>query len=359
MPLLLTPKDLERWHALYARSGRSTPFQSPEWLGELYNRHTKGQPRPLFTLHGFVPLVAERKGLSFTLRLAGGDYEDILCAPGDEIVAVTELLEALERESGWIVSNFRALREDGALLTGWDEVQDRVAAARVMRHRVHKFVQLPKTWADYEPQLGKKFAYKLRAAAGRREKAFATNELRRSTAETLDADLEALFNLHASRWTARGEPGVFVDADGRDAFCKASHALLASNQLWLYTLWLDGKAASALYCLVDRRAAYYYIGGIDIAHQKHHPGKVLIAQAIKDAIDAGLHEFDFLGGGEAYKDDWANAERQVYRLVIGRGVLGWIAVRGFGPIDNLLRARKLKREAKRAQAWVKPEPEEG
>src|SRR5208283_414446 len=101
----------------------------------------------------------------------------------------------------------------------------------------------------------------------------------------------------------------------------------------------------------DRRAAYYYIGGIDTAHQKHHPGKVLIAQAIKDAIEAGLGEFDFLGGGEAYKDDWANAERQVHRLVIGRGLVGWIAVRGFGPVDKWLRARKERREAKRAESW--------
>ncbi|MHB8637423.1 MAG: GNAT family N-acetyltransferase [Fimbriimonadaceae bacterium] len=355
MSLPLTPTEWDRWRALYAESERATPFQSPEWLGELYTRHTKGDPRPKFLAHGFAPLTSVRNGPTRSLRLAGGDYEDILCKPGDEVAAVTDLIEALEAEPGWVVANFRALREDGALLTGWNEVRDRVAAGRVMPHRPHKFVRLPTSWEEYEAFLGKKLAYKLRAAGGRRAKAFAENQLRRATRDTVDLDLDALFELHAGRWGARGESGVFVDEQARASFRSASRKLLDSDRLWLYTLWLDGKPASALYCLVDRRAVYYYIGGIDTAHQKHHPGKVLIAQAIRDAIDEGLQEFDFLGGSEAYKDDWANAERQVYRLVIGRGVLGWIAVRGFGPIDGWLRARKGRREAAKAIAWAKAE----
>lgn len=344
--------DLRRWRELADQCERATPFQSPEWLSELYNRHTKGEPWLCLTEHGVSPLIFEKKGPSATVRLAGGDYEDILAKPGDETAAVTELLESLERRPGWIIANFRALREDGVFMTGWDEVRDKVAAVSTIPHRSHKFVQLPPSWAEYEAQLGKKLAYKLRAAAGRREKAFTTSELRRATNDTIDVDLQALFELHEARWTARGESGVFADPEGRAAFVRASKQLLAAGRLWLYTLWLDGQAASALYCLADRRALYYYIGGIDTSHQKHHPGKVLIAQAIKDAIDAGLHEFDFLGGGEAYKDDWANAERQVYRLVIGRGALGWLVVRGFAPIDRLLRARKARREAKKAEAWT-------
>jgi len=340
VPLSLSPEHLERWRALFAASERATPFQSTEWLINLYDRHAKGSPHPSLTDHGFAPLVIERKGVTSTIRLAGGDYEDIVCLPGDEVAAVTELLEVLERTRGWVVANFRALREDGALLTGWPDVADRIAAARLLPHRVHKFIRLPATWAEYEPHIGKKLAYKLRAAAGRRDKEFASHELRRSTPGTLDADLDALFALHQARWEARGESGVFTTEADRDAFRRASHALLEHGRLWLYTLWLDGSPASALFCLADRRAVYYYIGGIETAHQKHHPGKVLIAQAIKDAIEAGLQEFDFLAGGEAYKDDWANAERTVYRLVIGRGMLGWLAVRGFGPIDAWLKRRR-------------------
>ncbi len=273
MPLPLSPDQVQRWRTLYDSCKRATPFQSPDWLLGLYNRHAKGEPWPLLTERSFAPLIRQRKGLVTTLRLAGGDFEDIVCAPGDEPIAVQELRAAMESDRKWNLANFRALREDSALLTGWRSSPNKSFKVQTLPHRAYKFVSLPATWAEYETQIGKKLAYKMRAAAGRRDKAFESHCIRRATEETFDEDISALYVLHESRWTARGKPGVFGGEEDKARFTTASRALLNSGHLWLYTLWLDGKAASALYLLVDHRAAYYYIGGIDVSHQKHHPGK--------------------------------------------------------------------------------------
>jgi CelD/BcsL family acetyltransferase involved in cellulose biosynthesis len=348
----MPPDEVERWRDLYLASDRATPFQSPSWLLPLYNRHTRGEAWPIFAGPGFAPLLKRHQDV----RLAGADYEDILCSPGREEEAVRALLGELSKRKDWRTLYFRALRGDSALLAGWSARSVGAMAWKVLPHRTHAIVNLPTTWAEYERQLGKKLAYKLRAAAGRRNRGFASNELRRATDETLEVDLDALFELHRARWRARGEAGVFGNDDETAAFREAAKQLLSDGSLWLYTLWLDGVAASALYCLVDRRAVYCYIGGIDTTFQKHHPGKVLIARAIKDAIALGLQQFDFLGGDEGYKDDWANGEETVYRLIAGRGLLGRASVQFGVPVLEWLRKRSERREAAKEATRAKTDP---
>lgn len=352
MALPLDPAALARWQKLYQVCTLATPFQSPGWLNQLYQRHKKGEPMPLFLDDGFAPLIRARG----TIRLAGGDYEDILAVPGHEKEVVCQLLQKVRSIRGWQMLKFRALREDGVLLTGWRESPPPDLAWQVTPYREYLVVNLPATWAEYEKQIGKKLAYKMRAAAGRRDRTFASHEIRRATAETLDEDLDALFELHDARWQARGLEGVFREAGSKEAFRMAAHELLKAGSLWLYTLWLDGKPAGAQFCLIDSNAIYHYIGGIDVAFQKHHPGKVLIARAIQDGIEGGLKTFDFLSGVEGYKEDWANDSVPVFMLIAGRGPLGWMIVRLFTPISTALRRRSEERGGRRSGTRVEPEP---
>ena len=84
----------------------------------------------------------------------------------------------------------------------------------------------------------------------------------------------------------------------------------------IYSIWLNDEPLGALYALHDelaedlggankpRPATYFYQSGFDPAYSKLSPGTVMIAHAIRRAIEGGYTTFDFLRGDEAYKRRW-------------------------------------------------------
>jgi CelD/BcsL family acetyltransferase involved in cellulose biosynthesis len=85
----------------------------------------------------------------------------------------------------------------------------------------------------------------------------------------------------------------------------------------LTTLWLDGEAAGALYVMHIGKTAYYYQSGVAIRKGGPSPGTLLLAHAIRRAIDSGAARFDFLRGDEPYKRRFKpQHELQNLRLLI-------------------------------------------
>ena len=266
------------------------------------------------------------KNGSQVIRLAGADYHDILAAPGDEAEAVAELIETLQKDRAWKVADFRTLDPDGVLASGF---ANHFAMRKKLPfkflfipHQTYLNVRLPGTWKEMEAQLGKKLAYQMRSAEGKRARTFSSSELRLANAETLDADIDAMVSLHAERAVTKGVSGMFADPLSIDKFRTSAKQLCAAEKLWLFTLWIEAKPVSALFCLVDDRRIYFYNSGFDKTFQKFHPVKVLIAEALRRGIAEHKEEFDFMKGDEPYKTEWANGSRTTMRLVFGRALYG-------------------------------------
>lgn len=135
-------------------------------------------------------------------------------------------------------------------------------------------------------------------------------EVRRvRTADELGPALEALFDLHAKRWRAAGEDGVFVRRPKEKAFYErfASRAL---EQSWLalYLLLADGEPKAAQIGYVYDGAFLQLQEGFDPEFSSH-AGNVLRAAVIEDCIACGLREYDFLGGITDHKRRWLAEER--------------------------------------------------
>jgi CelD/BcsL family acetyltransferase involved in cellulose biosynthesis len=340
---------LRRWEQALEGNSRCTPFQRPQWV--LPHLESFRDPRLIDLNGGVAPVhIARRNGLRW-VRLIGADYEDIVAVPGRERECVRDFfarLNAMRKE--WDLCDFRTMLPDSVVLTAFDNGRCLPELARelprcrfaLIPHQSYLNVQIPADWRSYEAHIGKKLAYQMRAAEGRRNRSFSSNEIRMASAATLDADVAALIELHTRRWEAKGTGGMFKEPGSAERFLDVCRRFLEIGQLRLYTLWLDGRPASALFCLADGRRIYYYASGFDVSHQKHHPTKVLIAQAIKDAIAQGPAVFDFMKGSEEYKSDWANAGTQTWRVVIaGPSVRARLMQRvlGAGPQMNSLRRR--------------------
>jgi CelD/BcsL family acetyltransferase involved in cellulose biosynthesis len=65
-----------------------------------------------------------------------------------------------------------------------------------------------------------------------------------------------------------------------------------------------------VYGILHRDSFIYFQSGYDPAWRNRSVGLVLVGETFRDAIDAGLTEYDFLRGTESYKSDWTTHQRR-------------------------------------------------
>jgi CelD/BcsL family acetyltransferase involved in cellulose biosynthesis len=90
---------------------------------------------------------------------------------------------------------------------------------------------------------------------------------------------------------------------------------------WLYLAFIEvngAKAAAMLGFVYDKRLLVYNSGYDPASYSELSPGIVLTARIIEDAIQRGLHVFDFLQGNEVYKYRFGAQDTAVYSTTIRR-----------------------------------------
>jgi len=136
------------------------------------------------------------------------------------------------------------------------------------------------------------------------------------TPEALPGALDALYRLHAARWSRKGRQGNFRDPRIRAFHDLAAPRLAKAGALRLYRLRLHEREIAVLYALEHRGVLSYYQAGFDptppdpsMRAYTYSPGVVLIAKVMGDAIARGDREFDFLRGHESAKFRWTPTYR--------------------------------------------------
>jgi len=300
------------WLALWDRAPDATPFQSPAWLLPWWRHFGQGELLTLAVrrgseLVGLAPFYVyleptARKLLPLGIGLS--DYLDPLFAPGSGFNGAAAVLAHLgRRRHRFDRCDLECLRPGSPMLDaapppGW--------TASVQTGEPCPVLALPADPADLDhavPRLAK-HAYYLRRA-----ERLGAARLESATPDTVDPLLDALFDLHAARWTGRGEPGVLADETVRAFHREAAPALFGRGLLRLYGLSIDGRTVAVFYGLADRTRAHAYIGGFD--PDVPHPGlgALMIGHAVREAIREGKREFHFLRGREPYKYAWGAVDR--------------------------------------------------
>jgi CelD/BcsL family acetyltransferase involved in cellulose biosynthesis len=313
----------DEWAALYACCRAATPFQSPEWLIPWWRHLGVGDLETLALrrdgeLIGVAPLYIYPNTLarSRDVLLVGcgtSDYLDVVCEPGYETQMLHTVLSHLERESArWDRCEFTQLGPGSALLgselpSGWTELRSEAECCVELA--------LPAGATDLESVLPKRMLRNLRYYHQRASNA---GEIR--IARACEADVQQCFDnlvrLHASRWAAKGEPGVLASEAVCGAHRDALPDLLASGMLRLYTLTLHDEVIAAFYGFADTHhggRTYAYLSAFDPRFEDFSPGTLVIAHAIEEAMREGAGSFDFLRGREFYKYLWGATDRATLR----------------------------------------------
>jgi CelD/BcsL family acetyltransferase involved in cellulose biosynthesis len=162
---------------------------------------------------------------------------------------------------------------------------------------------------------------------------------RLSDSTTLNADLNALFQLHRARFGAQSAFGGDRAAFHR-AFARRAHV---RGWLRLWILELDGRSVATQYGFRFGGVESFYQSGRDPELRRESLGMVLLSHAIRSAADDGIREFALLRGHEPYKYRFATDDRGLDSVCVTRGPAGAAALAFVKAARSSRTARKLLR----------------
>jgi len=139
-----------------------------------------------------------------------------------------------------------------------------------------------------------------------------------ATPETLTADFDLFVEMHQSRWTADGQPGVMSSPQMIGFHREVVGAFAQRGWLSLSFLSLDGKRVVANYAFKRNGVLEFYLSGAadDDAARKFAPGILLHVYNIQALIAEGGSVYDFLRGDERYKYELGAVDRRNRSVVL-------------------------------------------
>ena len=287
------------WTELWSCARFTTPFQHPAWILAFYRELAIQEPRILAAWHGsqlamlapfYLWRTADRPAAALILAGNGvSDYLDALMRPGAEPCAA-EAIRIFMDQSGpeWTTADFRDLDPQASLcLLPWPGA---VTDTKVPEEGCPRLALPSSRLEDALATASKSLRRDLEraecklAAAGRLE-------ISSTGPDALTPNYEELVRLHAMRWQAAGEPGIFRADFHRRFFHPAFAGLARAGILRLFVVRLNGEPIAATCGFLHRRHYYHFIAGYDPRWAHLSMGSFAVYVALRAAVAEGAECF--------------------------------------------------------------------
>jgi CelD/BcsL family acetyltransferase involved in cellulose biosynthesis len=300
---------INTWRASYHDDGVM-------WLLTVWNEQEE--------LIGIAPLVLRGGGgLLQPRRLAFLFYnppvhQDIITRPEHRNLvcnAVTDYLSSVKRE--WDVLDLRGLAQDSCLQT---EMSSMRGYFQEREGLICPYIELPSDWETFEKKtMGHNQRKQVRSRTRYLERDYSgqIRFLRITEPEQIAPAVDNLIQFNREKWRERDGVSSFEDARYRSFFHDVS--LLAHERGWLrlYQLCLGDEVISTRCCFFYRGTYVDFQTAFNANYSVYAPGVLLMAHILKDAIQEGAREFDFLPGNYPWKLSWSTGIRQESHIVFG------------------------------------------
>jgi CelD/BcsL family acetyltransferase involved in cellulose biosynthesis len=311
------------WTRLLHASAANGPFLTWEWLHTWWTHLHGSAHLQLLAVHAaandeliaIAPFLVTHSPLPPFSKVeflgtggAGSDYLDVIVRRGREREGAQAIARFLQSRNRAL--HLRHLPPASLASRVADELRENGWTASERTPAVCPFIRLAgHSWESYLSSLGSSH----RANVRRRLKALNTHadvRFERATSETeRRLFLTALAGFHAQRWDARGGSTTFQTPALRAFHEETTRLAMEQGWLRLFALRVDGEIAAVLYGLAYNDRFFFFQHGFDERYRQHSVGLVMMALAIRSAIDEGAAEFDMLYGDEPYKSLWAHDTR--------------------------------------------------
>jgi CelD/BcsL family acetyltransferase involved in cellulose biosynthesis len=319
------------WNALLDDS-RAGPFNSWEWL-YTWCRRIAPERQPFVmqardrsgALVGLLPLGFDHhwvlgrpiRRLAFLGEShVGSDYLDGVARRGREEEVASTFASALwELKEQWDVLDLTDLREDSVTVRVLRETFEKHGVGTTLTERYlcpYESLGRGETFEDFLKRTSRRDNYLRRKKWLEKQEGYRIEKTEAPGA--LAGPLTDFFRLHAMRWEADGG-SQGIRGRGVESFHRDATQLLAERgRLRLYTMKVGGQAVASVYGITHGDSFIYFQSGYDPAWRNRSVGLVLVGETFRDALEAGLTEYDFLRGTETYKSDWTTKQRRTVSL---------------------------------------------
>lgn len=334
----------QEWNGLLSKSAGDTIFLTWEWLEAWWRCFRDNEQLWLLlvkdadrALVGIAPLyLSVEQGIGNVSikclrfigdRSAGSEYLDFIVRQGCEETVLQAILQYLDKQSSsWDLLRLNLIPASSPalpFLTSWAE-----NARQSLRKEsiVCSAIPLPNNWDSYLKTLRPRFRTSLRSKTRNLNQDHEVTVLQSLDAGELPAHLDALFKLHQARWAEAGKAGSFGLEDKRKFYQLIAQRSCEKGWLRFYLLRVDGEILAAQFGFAYNKVFFHLQEGTSLTNPAWSVGNILRGHVIKQIIDEGFTEYDFLGGITFHKETWSAAPKYAFKIVIAKqGLISFLA----------------------------------
>ena len=311
------------WNALLAQAPENTPFLTHEWITAWWRAFGSRLSMYVITAWQDDELVAVAP-LAYTKQQMLGARRSVVTFMANEYsnranfivrhpprAALEAILDHLLTSAPrWDVLQIEPVDEESPVTQAFlSLLADRSQAFGIEDSLRSPYLRLPPTWAGLKEGLSPAFRKTLDRKLRKAKQLGASLRVRFLT----DRDLSEAFDIATQSWQHAAGTSIASTAGLHQFY---SEVAAARNWLQLAILELDGKPISFEYNLVYERVLYNLKLGYRPQFAALSPGLVLQAAVLEHAVEAGVHQYDFMGTDEDYKRRWSRTIRIHRRLVL-------------------------------------------
>jgi CelD/BcsL family acetyltransferase involved in cellulose biosynthesis len=321
------------WASILAQSGNDGIFLTWEWMKTWWDIF--GAERDLWILLGYdgeeligiAPLMRTTTricGIPLrSIELIGSGYESLpdhlsfIARSGRSQEFAGAVVAHLRQTSGWDIIRLRDMREDPAFTAQLGELAPCCRyTVTAQPEDICPYTPLPGTWEEFQSGLSAEFRYAVKRKERNLGKKYASVFEIISDPTTLAEAMGELETIHKKRMQEKKESGSSLSSRFWEFHRRIASIFLEKGWLLLGVLKVEGRIVAGQYAFQYGGKAWYYQSGIDPDFGRFGVGVIMIAHMIRQAIEHGLHEYDFLRGNEAYKRHWTTAVRHSSGVII-------------------------------------------
>lgn len=264
------------------------------------------------------------------------EFVDMPARPGTQREVLNGLAKsvlALRREHRWDDVVLRQVQPASAVCQAFQEAAAEPGLGVALLHAGKSpYVVLPDSLDEYERQLTRDMRRQVRRGFRHLNNMGPVSFQKAQTEGEALSTLTRLAELHQARWAAKGEEGAFASSRFVQFHRRFIHRTFRMGWLDFWTFRVGQEAIACLYNIrYQGRVSAYQSGMSPLRTTAISPGMFAHYLAIKDAIETGAKEYDFMLGEQPYKLRLSNAFRDLVTVRISR--------------------RSLKERARRNLAW--------
>jgi len=308
------------WEVLYKDSESSNPFLSWEW--NYYWASNYSTPKNIRILIGklggvvncIVPLQMEGSKMAFLRDHEYADYGGLLVSKNLSCNHLKTIIDRIMHESHRL--SFEAIRSDSLEFDLIESLVDSKRIQPVVTYMCdNPYVAKNDDFDNYYATRSKKLRQEIRTTENNLRRMGEYNFVEEVKGDNYEKLLDKLAEFHLKRQIEKIGGSILGSKKALEFFKDApSHLKSSSCQLHMSAIVLNDQVISAALSIQTNSTLYYWIPSFETDIPKVSLGKLHIKLLIEKCHNQNM-AFDFMGGDEKYKYQWADSSLSVMKYM--------------------------------------------